>query len=331
MRYMLAMNIAPVLLRLVLGLTFLWAGAAKLTQNFEPSPQQLALYDAWQAGNPVEPDPTPAQAPETERESQAPAPPPAQLPAQPETQPETEPETESETQPQLETQPRPQPTPVPEADPQPEPEPTLESPAQTPPDAQRVAFNQPDPIAGQPRELRRLYGLAFLTHAAANPGTDEAGNPKLVLWPPVLADGKLPIYTAWFAAISELLFGLAVLFGFFTRLSALPLAGTMIVAAWLTVIGPAIQSGDTLLFVLPTGVFDLKPFVGGGVTYAYGTFLWQLALLAIALALALMGPGALSIDRMLFGAPAPARSEPGDPFDDDAVEFVKMRNAPDDD
>ena len=36
-----------------------------------------------------------------------------------------------------------------------------------------------------------------------------------------------------------------MLIGFFTRLAALPLAGTMLTAMWLTQIGPAIQALNT--------------------------------------------------------------------------------------
>ncbi|MEM8756245.1 MAG: DoxX family membrane protein [Planctomycetota bacterium] len=318
----LSLSLAPLLLRLVLGLTFLWAGAGKL-QYFEPSPAQAGRLTDWG----VLEGPMPAAAPEPEPTAE-----PTTGPAEESGEPSPDPATDTAPDQPAETP----------AESSPEPAPAAE------PDIEPVAY-QIAAVAPEPESVRRLYGLALLIDGAANPAPDAEGNPGLRLWPSVLADGKLPVYFAWGAAVSELVFGAMVLVGFFGRLSALPLAGTMLVAAWLTVIGPAIQSGNALLGFLPAGLFDLKPFVGGGVTYAYSTFLWQIALLVMALAVVLIGPGAVSIDRMLFGAGRSRSDDDPDygeedrpvatravrpataaPADDDAVEFVKMTPGVDD-
>jgi uncharacterized membrane protein YphA (DoxX/SURF4 family) len=161
-------------------------------------------------------------------------------------------------------------------------------------------------------------GLALLIDAAANPAPDEYGTARAPLLPPASAQGKWPVYLAWTAAVVELIAGAAVLLGFFTRLASLPLAGTMAAAIWLTQVGPAIQSGSSVLGFLPQGVFDLQP----DDDYAYAQLLWQFALLLMAVALFFSGPGALSIDRVLFGPIAPP--DPGR-HDDEPVELVPIR------
>ncbi|MGP1273625.1 MAG: DoxX family membrane protein [Phycisphaerales bacterium] len=291
MRHALALSVAPLLIRIVLGLTFLWAGMAKLTQYFEPSPEQADILRSWRVleGGP---------APEARSEAR--------------TTRDTQPEPRPETQPS----PAGDPAPSPPADTAPVDEPEPES---SEPDAQPVALT----LQTGPAEVRGVYRIALLIHASASPA--DGARP---LWPPALAQGSWPVILAWAAAVSELVFGGAVLLGFFARLSALPLAGTMGVAMWLTQIGPAVQSGNAFLGVLPGGVFDLGP---GG--YAYTMILWQFALLMASLSLLLTGPGAVSVDRMLFGAPSHSdEDDEGFDEDDEDVEFVKMpRRRADDD
>ena len=47
MRHALALHIAPLLLRVGLGVTFVWAGAAKLTQEMPVTDQNRAQPAAW--------------------------------------------------------------------------------------------------------------------------------------------------------------------------------------------------------------------------------------------------------------------------------------------
>jgi uncharacterized membrane protein YphA (DoxX/SURF4 family) len=85
-------------------------------------------------------------------------------------------------------------------------------------------------------------------------------------------------------------------------MSAFSLAGTMLVAIWLTEIGPAVQSGDAILGFLPRREVYAVAMSPGG----YVTLMWQCALLAIGLALTTLGGGRLSLDAALFGGSAPA-------------------------
>lgn len=77
----------------------------------------------------------------------------------------------------------------------------------------------------------------------------------------------------------------------------------MVGAMWLTVIGPAVQSGDTMLGVLPRhDAFDGE---------AWMTPLWQLSLFCMAVVLFFAGPGTMSLDRLLLGRPPqPAPPKP---------------------
>lgn len=146
-------------------------------------------------------------------------------------------------------------------------------------------------------EVRGYAGLVLLLHSAIHPGLDpEDSSPRMQLWPDFDPDTEYdpwPRYAALAAGLAELIGGILIGIGLLTRLSAFSLANVMLVAMWLTVIGPAIQSGDTLLGVLPKhDVFDID---------AWTTPLWQLSLLGAALALLFAGPGTLSMDRLLLG------------------------------
>ncbi|MEO1583664.1 MAG: DoxX family membrane protein [Planctomycetota bacterium] len=293
MRHALAIHFAPLLLRVALGLTFVWAGAGKLSQQMPVTPANQATLASWgllgAATQPSTPAPKPEPGPETETEQPpkvtSPESPPADTPADPPSEADG-----------IETPP---------------------TDSATDPDAPEVSF-----VAYQldaPKTVRAVYGIALLIDASANPTPTDANPSPMPLWPPALAADKLPVYFAWAAAVTELIAGVAVLFGFFTRLGALPIAGTMAVAMWLTEVGPAIQTGNNTLGFLPPDMF-----VRSNGIFEYTVFLWQLALLAAAGALACIGPGFLSIDRLLFG-PAethsrPTRSSP----DDDDVTLVPM-------
>jgi len=152
--------------------------------------------------------------------------------------------------------------------------------------------------------VRKVFGLALLLHGAVNPGVNEDGKALMPLWPEAVGRGRWPVYVAWAAALTELVGGLMVLVGLFTRLSALGLAGTMCAAMWLTEIGPALQSGHTRLGFLPEyPTFDPA---------SWQPLLLQFSLLTMAMSLVFLGCGAMGLDRAMF-APAPAahpRSKP---------------------
>lgn len=312
-RTSLALNVAPLCLRLALAGTFIWAGMSKVAYRTEISdPQDIAQLIEWNivapqsAAVPGPPLDNPEQAtpPEIEKEVPTPTPAPAADDPSEETQPpagDTPPVDPGVSDPGTD-----------EADPATDDEGDEDTSLNEGSSAMPVAFqNDMESV-----DVKRVMRLALMIHHAANPGVDDQGQPLKPLWPSALANGTMPVVFAWVAAILELVCGAAMLIGFFTRLASLPLAGTMLTAMWLTQIGPAIQSGSTVLGFLPTGVFDMGP---GG--YVYSTILWQFALLMSALAMLFIGPGALSIDRLIFGGPSTRFDEPGGKRQ---VEFVPM-------
>lgn len=157
----------------------------------------------------------------------------------------------------------------------------------------------------EPIKVKRLYELALGLHAAANPAVNADGKPGMPLWPPAAAKGSWPVYLAWAVTLAEVVGGFSLLAGFLTRLGGFAVAFVMAGAIWLTEVGPAVQSGKTWLFVLP----DHSAFGGMGEEGgSYMMLLWQGTLLATSLAVLLLGPGCLSLDGLLFGkAPPPPK------------------------
>lgn len=266
----LGLGLAPLLLRLVLGAVFIWAGSSKLFVTDVYPPEQaatlaslgiLSLDDAVGA----EPEPVPDPEPQTPMERGLD-------------------ELENPT----------------------EPAGTATSAALTRSPAIILAQNEDGPVEGavspgmaysaddfpDGAEARRLYSLALLLHARANPGPD--GTP---LWPDVLASNTVLKYMPWVAAVVEFVCGIFVIFGLLTRLSALGLAGVMATALLLTTIGPAAVSGDGFLGFLPDPQFR-DP---GAWVAAWQTMFFQLTTGVIALALVFTGAGWLSFDQRMAG------------------------------
>lgn len=253
-----AVSIAPLFLRLVLSVTFIWAGLGKMLADMPVRGERAAVLanmgvrGLQRAAQPGSVAPTPPQKSE-----------PAKLP-------------------------------------------TSGPPALV----SVVLAQQPGPTAASftaadfPEEIRvaRLYGLALMLHDSAQPNDREGKPHSFPLSPSIVATGAWPVWLAWAAALSELIGGLLVLFGLFTRLAALSLAGVMLVAIWLTQIGPAIQSGSaTLGFLPPHPAFDVS---------AWQTLLWQFSLLGAAASLFFAGAGGLSMDRAISGRPVVNKSKP---------------------
>lgn len=298
----LAVHIAPIFLRLVLGITFLWAGLGKVltdipvTSENAPAlvrmkaiPQSQALHllpPGFTIDAPSEnvSTPTPDENPPPEN-SEPPADPPADPPENPGqgdgffNDPET--------------------TPPEQGDGGNDPggsaalEPTLIL----------VQDSTPADLA-----VKGLYGVSLAVVAASSESTDADGKTKSRLIPEFAGKGEMPKYLGWAAAISEIFAGGFLLIGFMTRISALAVVGVMGVAIWLTNIGPAAMGhlDHTVLGILPGpgpdgSIFDPALYTQLG---------WQLALLAGGLTLLFAGAGTLSLDRLLFG------SGPGD-LDDD--------------
>ncbi len=289
---------APLVLRLALGATFLWAGLGKVFTEIEVSGERAAALRAMgvggasavptdaagtgggaggagEAADPSRPVPTePLPSPKTPGSSVAPM------------APGKDPGKDSGKDPGTTTADR----------------------------AGRVrlaAWSAQEPST-EPMRVERLYGLALLVRGAANPAPNADGTTPMALWPVQLATDRLPVYFAWAAAVSEIVAGTLCVLGFFTRLSAFTLAGIMAVAIWLTEIGPAMQSGNTVLGFLPVRETYTVALSPGG----YVTLLWQAALLSMSLALLTLGGGRASLDGALFGggspkpAPKPAPPKP---------------------
>jgi uncharacterized membrane protein YphA (DoxX/SURF4 family) len=144
--------------------------------------------------------------------------------------------------------------------------------------------------------VRRVYELSALLVRSSHPAHGLGSKPQMGLLPRALGLDPWPRYIAWVAALTELLAGIAVLVGWFTRSGAVVLGGVMLTAMWLTQIGPAVQTGQAALGFIPAvgAWWDPK---------AYAALLWQVSLLAGCLALAFAGSGAWSLGRFLASRP----------------------------
>lgn len=314
-------NIAPIFLRLGLGLTFLWAGWAKVFHTVPVQGEQAAILANLGVIEPGSPGVTPA--PNT---LPVPADP---VPASPKVTP-----PEPPTAPPAATPPAPTPAPAATPDPKPAdapasdpgdgPPPARELAPTTTPDAAPTTDSKPtkgpseliqvQPLASviqvslnlptitytasdfpEPRNVRQLYMIVFGITDAAAPKADDTGKTPMPLLPAAVNQGRWPVYLAWAAALSELVGGTFLLLGFLGRLSGFMIAGVMATAMWLTQIGPAIQAGNARFGFLPAhGFWDTN---AAGVPH-YMTPLWILMLLCASMAVVVLGSGALSIDSL---------------------------------
>jgi len=259
--------ISPLLLRVVIGLTFTWAGEGKLFSNVPYSGQRAAtLANLGVNIAPTTPGGQPAKPAEPSKKDAKPHPTGGTVIGDGPISVAKEPNAYERTDPQPVVQTGKQPIPAG---------------VNTTTGSSYSASDFESPI-----ELRRVYGLALIVYSAANPPVD-AKNP-LVLWPGVIGNGMWPVYIAHSVAIIELLGGVLLLAGLYSRFWALLLAGTMVGAVVFTQIGPAIWSGNATLFILPGHNW-------ADVT-AWMPLMWQLSLLAGCLSIMLLGSGALALD-----------------------------------
>lgn len=288
---------APIVLRLVLALTFIWAGAGKIFPRVPFSPEQTAILanmglDVGVAprAKPAAPAPAPTSTPQL-------APPSAPLPMPADRASSSAPSAPRRT---AEAMP-PDPLLVPAASAR-GPAPAAGARA-SPGDASSVgtgrysAAHFPDGA-----ELRRVYDLALLLNSRAEVRPHSARevikNP-VPLWPASLGMGSGAFAMAWLAAISELAAGALLAVGLFTRLACLPIIVAMGTAIWLTQIGPAIWADNIALGFLPN-----QPWWDPA---AWSILLWQVLLIGVGVAIMLLGPGPVSLDRAMF---APSRPTP---------------------
>lgn len=286
----LSLNVTPLLLRVVLALTFLWAGLGKVMETAPMTGANAAILAELGVIEPGDATPIPPAAEILDEQAPDPAPEPT-----PDAAPEPDAEAPAPAEPLTD----------PETDPTADPEPTAGGPtaeslhtrAQIVPVAYRQVADtvRYDPADfTEPVDVLRLYpGVVLRLVRAADPGLDpETSEPIKPIAPSWAGQPPLVVYAGWAAAITEIAAGAFLLIGLLTRLSAFSLVGVMVVAIWLDTIGPAWQAGDVVLgFIpaIPVFSFDwVKP-------------LWQLLVLASTAGLVFSGPGALSLDRVLFG------------------------------
>ncbi len=286
-RQKLALHVAPIPLRVMLAAVFIYTGWGKVFYSDMPVAGEaaatlanLGLLEAVAA----EPAEVPEQAPASEEEGA-----PGDIPAE---------EAPAADEPPAE--------PAEEGEPS---EPAEESAQWTGGVAIIAAQNGAGPGAApmeaepayaaedfpEPIDVSRRMGIVLLMAGAAERGQ----------LPEQLSGGTTLNVLAWMAALTEFVGGWLLLLGFLTRLWAMGMAGTMVVAMWLTQIGPALGTDTAFLGFLPELAMDDPD---RWIT-AWKTLLWQLSLLGSSLALFLLGPGALSLDALLMGPKASSIGE----------------------
>lgn len=311
-------NVAPIFLRLALGLTFLWAGWNKVFNQMEVQGERAAILANLGVISPPAPGiapapitlPVPTQVP-APRAVPSPAPTPTPTP----TLVDPAPTTPLPGEPAATEPPPADRAPTPDALPDPLPPrelaPTVSAPTQllnTEPNADvvHVSLNLA-PLTytasdfPESQSVRGLYGLVFTITNAAAPKANDTGKAPMPLMPGAANQGRWPVYLAWTVALTELIGGVFFLVGFLGRLAGFMNAGVMAGALWLTQFGPAIQAGTAKLGFLPAygkdGTLGLWATNAAG-SPAYAMPLWQFMLLCACLAVMVLGSGALSIDAL---------------------------------
>lgn len=172
-------------------------------------------------------------------------------------------------------------------------------------DAVRTVWGDPNPpsqpsntggsgdraASGQPVTVRGVKLLAASLYMAGHPQADAGAAAPKRIWPKTLSGPFMAKAQAWAVTITEILAGVFLLIGLMTRLSAAAIVGVMVGAVWLTQIGPAMQSGQTFLGILP----DHPRFAA-----EWQTMYLQLSMMAMAMAVMFIGAGFLSLDSIIF-------------------------------
>jgi uncharacterized membrane protein YphA (DoxX/SURF4 family) len=324
LRDQVALTLPSFFLRLVLGITFLWAGTGKLMGTY-----LVTGDDAARLANigvmPITPAPPPLTQPEVpvEQVDELTNPLVEDSADAPETTPD---ETPSETQEENQEEPQPE---VDGSDT--EADQTNEVLGLTQSDSLTRQTHQwtnaqysgssyagsdfPDPV-----EVKRAYSIALMISKGADPGLTPDSSPINPILPSMLGSKPWPKILAWAAAITELVAGIFLVLGLFTRLSAVGTFSVMLVAMWMTQIGPAaIQSSDAILGFIPRVTDPWSPA-------AYSAVLWQLAIAAMSVAVFFLGSGPLGVDRLIF---KPRHRDPYLHGDPKAAKPQTTQSAPD--
>ncbi|MBO6740239.1 MAG: DoxX family membrane protein [Phycisphaerales bacterium] len=321
LRDSIALTLPSFFLRLVLGITFIWAGTGKLMGTMQVSGDDAArLANLGIDLNVIEAAPAPTETDTDELIEPLPQDPPVTTdpsPADPDTEnPDLEdPNLENQASEIIERlnnavdNPPANTTPPAETPEQP----TSDDPdANTPPNtsgntigraitqgtrwtrvqnttADRSASDFPEPV-----ECQRVYSIALMISKAADPGLTADSQPITPIMPAKLANRPWPKVLAWCAAITELVAGGFLILGLLTRLSAFSTFFVMLVAMWMTQFGPAaLHTNDAILGFIPRADDLFSPV-------AYGQLFWQLALATMSLAVVFLGSGAIGLDRLFF-------------------------------
>jgi len=125
--------------------------------------------------------------------------------------------------------------------------------------------------------LRLTAGLIFLPHGMAK----VFGSGGVAAFASDLPSYHIPLFLGYVAAYAELAGGALLIVGLLTRVDAFLLACTMFVAAFVVILPDALQ--DTPTFGSVMKAIELP-----------------LSLFAVNVALALMGPGRLSLDHLIW-------------------------------
>lgn len=268
-----AVSVAPIFLRLVLGTTFIWAGLGKFMAEMPVKGEQAAalanmgVTSVQTRANSAAPEPAkPVKDPAAPKEA-------------PKDAPKDAPKKTKAEAPADGTL-------------------RLASFAVTPVQNSARTFTAAD----FPNEIQvaRMYGIALAVQGAGKvPADSKAGFP---LFPSQVTEGQWPLYQAWAVALTELIGGFLVLTGLLTRFASFCIAGVMLGAIWLTEIGPAVQSGNAIFFILPGN----RETFGGD----WNTLIIQCSMLAMALNLLFAGAGGLSMDRAISGRPVVSKPKP---------------------
>ena len=270
-RQKLGLRLPPILLRLALATTFIWSGSGKFWGPVTLSPAQEATLSAIKSGG------APAASP-----NQTPAAPDADNADQNADQNADENASSTALAPRYQ----------------------LILVQDTPDtDADQTDADQDQSVEKSASKYHTVDLIALQIHSQATPNQDGKR-----LLPAFMGRGKWPIRLAYAVGVTELLGGIMLLLGLFTRLWSLGLAGVMVGALWMTAIGPVVVYGETgwpgFLPVLPAiDHFDIA---------AWMQWILQLNLLAGALSLACLGAGGLSFDRLFFPTERKTKNNIGD-------------------
>lgn len=309
-RQSLACNITPLVLRLGLAVTFLWAGYGKVIETRDYKPEELArlanlgVAKAQAAAKPSGASALPLDSgagaynvtasPAPRSTTHEPAPSDAG-PSSPLPDPATKPAAKSGGK---QHQPMRPAAAIASAGSlaQESPSSSPSTPSSPPPPTR--TYTAADFPASM--KLANVYLLALMLEGRSNPVTTADGKTTRPLWPAEWGKGPWPVRFAWAAGLTELIGGGLALLGFLARFVGLSLTSVMLVAIWLTSVGPNL-GGGFLGFAPPFASFP-----------EWQTFLLQIMTLCAALGLLLSGAGTLSLDRFVF-----SDAKPGKPADDD--------------